>query len=148
MIKERHKDVIVARERAHAVFDLLWACKLMSKKSAYAWLQKEFGRPKMETHIGRMSIEECARIEKQVAALLFDKAFWMKEYAKHQSRADTTESKAKTEIEKLRTTLREQAIIALMFDRTYCKLCSAHGMSGWEPSHNKRCALFVPAVQP
>lgn len=65
--KLRNRDVIIARERAHAAFDLLWSCGWMSKNNAYAWLKKEFHRPGVEAHIGRLSIEECARLEARVA---------------------------------------------------------------------------------
>jgi CheY-like chemotaxis protein len=65
--KLRNRDVIIARERAHAAFDLLWVCGWLSKSNAYAWLRKEFHRPGVEAHIGRLSIEECARLEARVA---------------------------------------------------------------------------------
>ena len=49
--KLRHPDVIVARERAHAVFDLMWSCGYCSKTAAYTWLRETFGRPRVEAHI-------------------------------------------------------------------------------------------------
>ena len=71
-MKLRHESVIVARERAHAVFDLLWRCHVFpTRERAYMWLGQLFHRPPQEAHIGRMSIEESARIEAEVARLLF-----------------------------------------------------------------------------
>lgn len=84
--KIRHPDVIVARERAHAVFDLLWSCGYISKNAAYTWLREAFSRPKVEAHVGRMSIEECKRLEKMVAEKL-KKTGVIKELARFQSEA-------------------------------------------------------------
>lgn len=66
-MKQRHPDVIVARERAHAVFDLLWRCGYMDRTAAYAWLRAQFDQTKRDAHIGMLSIEQCARLEQLVA---------------------------------------------------------------------------------
>ncbi len=92
--KIRHPDVIVARERAHAVFDLMWSCGYASKTAAYTWLQSTFSRPRVEAHIGRMSIEECHRLEKLVAEKL-KKTGVVKELAKYQSEAAKLRSQLK-----------------------------------------------------
>ena len=84
--KLRHPDVIVARERAHAVFDLMWSCGYCSKTAAYTWLRETFGRPRVEAHIARLSIEECSRLEVLVAEKL-KKTGVIKELAKFQSEA-------------------------------------------------------------
>jgi hypothetical protein len=60
--KLRHRDVIIARERAHAAFDQLHLQGWKTKDEAYAWLAGTMSLPSSEAHIGRMSIEQCAQV--------------------------------------------------------------------------------------
>ena len=61
-VKLRAEHVILARERAHAVFDLLHEQGWMSKSEAYHWLASTLTLPKAEAHIGRMNPEQCEQI--------------------------------------------------------------------------------------
>jgi len=61
--KMRHTDVIIAREVAHTLFDMLWLLDFFPDRSkAYAWLAQFFGMPAKEAHIGRLNIEQCERL--------------------------------------------------------------------------------------
>ena len=60
--KLRHRDVILARERAHAAFDQLHLQGWKTKKDAYAWLTSRLRTTVQEGHIGRLSIEQCEQV--------------------------------------------------------------------------------------
>lgn len=92
--KLRHRDVIVARERAHAAFDQLHLQGWKTKDEAYAWLATKTGTTKSEAHIGRMSIEQCAQVYDLATARLRALA----ENARGQAKAFT---KRITQLEKL-----------------------------------------------
>jgi hypothetical protein len=81
--KLRHRDVIVARERAHAAFDQLHLQGWKTKDEAYAWLAGRMSMTKGEAHIGRMSIEQCA----QVYDLATDRLRTLAENARGQGKA-------------------------------------------------------------
>lgn len=57
--KVRHPDIIAARERAHAAFDLLWKEGFFTKQKAYSWLASKMGLSTEEAHIGRFHPEQC-----------------------------------------------------------------------------------------
>lgn len=47
-----------AKQAAHAAFDPLWKSRSMSRKEAYAWLSKELGVSKSNTHIGMFDVDQ------------------------------------------------------------------------------------------
>lgn len=56
-----NKELRQYRIKAHAVFDPLWREKVMSRKSAYRFLERYFGK---FIHIGESDIETCKQIIK------------------------------------------------------------------------------------
>jgi len=68
--KLRHKDVIVARERAHAAFDQLHLQGWYTKDQAYEWLANTMKMDPREAHIGRLSIEQCEQLYNLVTTRL------------------------------------------------------------------------------
>jgi hypothetical protein len=48
--------------RAHASFDPIWRSGKKNRSSAYAWLSRELGLPRAETHIGMFDVETCKRV--------------------------------------------------------------------------------------
>jgi hypothetical protein len=69
-IKLRAENVVMARERAHAVFDLLFTLGFMTKDQAYHWLGSTMALERRETHIGRMHPEQCDKVVELVSAKL------------------------------------------------------------------------------
>lgn len=61
-----NKPTRKARQAAHAAFDPLWKEGGMSRRQAYAWLQKALSLSEDECHIGMFSIEQCERVERAV----------------------------------------------------------------------------------
>jgi len=59
-----------ARQRAHAAFDRLWQGQFMSRREAYKWLHRRFGR---EVHIGALSTDECREVEAYVLEFFDEK---------------------------------------------------------------------------
>ena len=51
-----------ARIAAHAAFDTLWKDGKMRRKKAYRWMQRTLGMTEDEAHIGKFSVEQCARL--------------------------------------------------------------------------------------
>lgn len=51
-----------ARERAHRVFDRLWIEGRMPRSQAYQWLSEAMDMPLRESHMGKMTPEQCARV--------------------------------------------------------------------------------------
>jgi hypothetical protein len=62
LAKLRSDNIVMARERAHAVFDLLHTLGFVDQDAAYAWLAGAMGLPLREAHIGRMNPEQCNRV--------------------------------------------------------------------------------------
>ncbi len=62
LVKLRDDNVVMARERAHAVFDLLELLRFMTRDEAYAWLAEVLHLEKREAHIGRLNPEQCNRL--------------------------------------------------------------------------------------
>jgi len=57
-----------AKQAAHAAFDPLWKSRSMSRKEAYAWLSKELGVSKSNTHIGMFDVDQCRAVVAAVKA--------------------------------------------------------------------------------
>ena len=59
-----------ARIRAHAAFDSLWKGDgaLMNRGAAYGWLEEALALSRGDGHIGRFTVEDCARLEAAVVA--------------------------------------------------------------------------------
>jgi len=57
------KPTKVERCATHVLFDRLWrgSPAFMSRYQAYAWMQKMMGLSPEEAHIGRFTMEDCAR---------------------------------------------------------------------------------------
>lgn len=62
LAKLRDDNVVMARERAHAVFDLLELLGFMTRDEAYHWLGSKLHLEKREAHIGRLNPEQCERL--------------------------------------------------------------------------------------
>ncbi len=62
-----------ARIAAHDVFDQLWKQRHMSRKEAYAWMQRAMGLPSGEAHIGRFTVEQCDALRAAVAKFFAEK---------------------------------------------------------------------------
>lgn len=54
------------RIKAHRVFDRIWQDKLMTRKDAYAWMQKTMKLSKTEAHISRFDVKACEKLVKLV----------------------------------------------------------------------------------
>lgn len=52
------------RIKTHKVFDLLWKCRLMTKKEAYRWIAYSMGIPFDMGHIGCFSEYRCDELVK------------------------------------------------------------------------------------
>lgn len=50
-----------ARRAAHDAFDPLWD-RTMSRRAAYAWLAKQMGLPKDQTHIAMFDVDQCKQV--------------------------------------------------------------------------------------
>lgn len=61
------RSVAYARVRAHEVFDEIWHKGYMTRREAYSWLAREFGR---EVHMKTMTSQECQRVIDLVNDLL------------------------------------------------------------------------------
>lgn len=51
-----------ARRDAHAVFDVLWRKKYMTRSEAYKWLSNKLGIPPEKCHIGESDVYTCTLI--------------------------------------------------------------------------------------
>jgi len=53
-----------ARMQAHSVFDQLWKgpTKTLSRKQAYAWMQRAMNLSAAKAHIGMFTIEQCEEL--------------------------------------------------------------------------------------
>ena len=51
-----------AKTQAHAVFDLLWKTRRMTRRKAYSWLAGELGMPVEQVHIGEFDEALCMRV--------------------------------------------------------------------------------------
>jgi hypothetical protein len=58
-----------ARTRAHRAFDVLWTGGRMTRKQAYAWIQKVMKLSKREAHIANFTLEQCERLITEVERL-------------------------------------------------------------------------------
>ena len=54
-----NKETKDARKAAHHVFDHLWKTGMMSRTSAYLWMQGAMGMSAKEAHIGRFTRDQC-----------------------------------------------------------------------------------------
>lgn len=63
------QEVKEARKAAHRAFDELWTTGRMSRKQAYAWMQKVMQMTKREAHIARFDLAQCARLIDEVQRL-------------------------------------------------------------------------------
>lgn len=54
-----NKNLRRERQAAHAVFNQLWKCGLMTKRQAYLWLQAKLDLPECEAHIAKFSEGRC-----------------------------------------------------------------------------------------
>lgn len=72
MEKLRHRDIILARERAHAFFDQLESQGWMSKNESYLWLSSRMKMPRKEAHIGRLNPEQCEQVVEMCKAKLLE----------------------------------------------------------------------------
>lgn len=54
-----NKNLRRERQTAHAVFNQLWKCGLMTKRQAYLWLQAKLDLPECEAHIAKFSEGRC-----------------------------------------------------------------------------------------
>jgi hypothetical protein len=48
--------------KAHEAFDSWWQGKNIPRNSAYVWLQLKMGLSSGETHIKKMTIEQCQEV--------------------------------------------------------------------------------------
>lgn len=57
-----NEDVKLARGMAHAEFDLIWKRKLMTRRQAYAWLQKTMDLTEPQAHMEQMDAQQCMQV--------------------------------------------------------------------------------------
>lgn len=55
------------KKRAHAAFDPIWKSGDISRKEAYAWLGRNLGLRRHETHIGMFDVDKCKAVVELVA---------------------------------------------------------------------------------
>lgn len=55
-----------ARIEAHAVFDLIWKSKTLSRGDAYLWMQKTLGMTPDQAHIAMFTKDQCQKLIKLV----------------------------------------------------------------------------------
>jgi hypothetical protein len=58
-----------ARTRAHRAFDVLWTGGRMTRKKAYAWMQKIMNLSKRDAHIANFTLEQCEYLIAEVERL-------------------------------------------------------------------------------
>jgi hypothetical protein len=63
------QEVKEARQRAHRAFDELWTTGRMSRKQAYAWMQKVLGMTKRDAHVAKFDLAQCERLILEVHRL-------------------------------------------------------------------------------
>ncbi len=51
-----------AKSAAHVAFDPLWKTKIMTRRAAYQWMQREMGLDSVQGHIGMMDEEQCYKL--------------------------------------------------------------------------------------
>jgi ssDNA-binding Zn-finger/Zn-ribbon topoisomerase 1 len=52
-----------ARIQAHDAFDELWKGGAMSRREAYAWMQRAMGLSKDDAHIGKFTADQCDKLK-------------------------------------------------------------------------------------
>ncbi|MCY7484311.1 zinc-finger-containing protein [Paenibacillus alvei] len=57
-----NKQLREYKKAAHAAFDPLWKSGEFYRQQAYAWLSKQMGLPRYQTHIGMFDVEQCKRV--------------------------------------------------------------------------------------
>ena len=57
-----NKELREWKVRAHDKFDILWQSGAMTRKDAYAHLQKIMDMPSSVAHIGKFTVEECKKL--------------------------------------------------------------------------------------
>lgn len=67
------------RKAAHAVFDLLWQEKHMSRKGAYRWLQKQLGLTSQQCHMKHLNRAGCRLVIEAATAELVRRRSGVKE---------------------------------------------------------------------
>lgn len=61
-----NRELRLWRKNAHAVFDVLWKSKKMTRKQAYQYMQKIMGLDGHTAHIGAFNLHQCKELVNKI----------------------------------------------------------------------------------